>query len=60
MTSADWSDPLFHADHEHVSCDGVAQNPIKKMPLTVKVVMGAAGVATAAAVSRTVESPDQP
>src|SRR5579863_10609559 len=57
----DWSDPLFHAGHQHVSCDGVARNPVKKMPLIEKVVMGAAGgVATAVAVTKTVESPDQP
>ena len=56
----DWSDPLFHADHEHVSCDGSTRKPAKKMPLIEKVVMGAAGVATAVAVTSPVESPDQP
>jgi len=56
----DWSDPLFHADHQHVSCDGSTRKPAKKMPLIEKIVMGAAGVATAVVVIKAVESPDQP
>lgn len=63
----DWSGPFFHANHDHVSCDGTVGKPLKKMPLVEKVVIGgaaaggvAAAVATGVAESKSVESPDQP